>query len=111
MLGKYRHSVTIQKPTGTLDASGHLELDAAAQWTPYATPKVEIRPTLGMERGFGQLIEAGITHVVSTHYSTISAAIVPRMRIVFGSRVLNIESVISADEVSREVRLACREVL
>lgn len=109
-LGKYRHSVTIQKPTGTLDAAGHLELDEDAQWATHATPKVEIKPALGSETGFGRLIEAGITHIVSMHYSTLSAAIVPRMRVLFGTRKLNIEAVISVDELSREVRLGCREV-
>ena len=108
--GQLRNAVTIQKPTGTVDAGGHLDLSISGGWATHATRKAKIEPVTGSEGQHGTQIEANITHMVTLHYDTLTATTLPRMRVLYGTRALNIEYVRNEREVNGNIVLGCREV-
>ena len=108
--GQLRNSVTIQKPTGTVDGGGHLDLSVSGGWATHAARKAKIEPVTGSEGTNGAQVEANITHLVTVHYDSVTTSILPRMRVLYGTRALNIEYVRNEREVNGNIVLGCREV-
>ena len=67
-----------------------------------------IKPMTADERVIGDKEAAAATHKITVRY-TSSLALTSRHRIVSGSRVFNILSVINVGERDRELTLLCRE--
>jgi SPP1 family predicted phage head-tail adaptor len=103
--GKLRHRVTIQSVTeGAQDANG----EPAETTATLATRWASIEPLGGSEQYRSHEVHPEVTHAVRMRYL---AGVTPKMRIVFGSRTFEIESVIVADESNREIVCACKELL
>jgi SPP1 family predicted phage head-tail adaptor len=100
--GKLRHSVTIQKLTGTLDAAGQ-EVQA---WETYGVRWAAIEPLQGRELFSARQIHAEITTRITVRYL---AGVTPKMRVLFGSRTFDIQEVINPEERNAELQLMCIE--
>jgi SPP1 family predicted phage head-tail adaptor len=101
-IGKLRHRVTIEQVTETRDADGSV----IETWATYATVQASIEPVSGREYFAVQSTQADVTHRIYTRYVS---AVVPRMRVKYGSRIFEILSVINTGERNRELQLMCRE--
>ena len=101
--GRLRHQISIQQNTATVDAAGQPGVD----WQTIRQPWAEVKPVVGGENFNGSQILAGVTHLVTIRYQS---GISPTMRVLYGSRILHIESVLNIDERNRETRLQCKEM-
>tara|TARA_R110000824_G_scaffold393791_2_gene593159 strand:- start:1079 stop:1408 length:330 start_codon:yes stop_codon:yes gene_type:complete len=100
--GRLRHRVSIQTQSTTLDGYG----EATGGWATDSTVWAAVEPVSGSERDVGEGKVGIVSHrVVMRYLSTIS----PKMRLLFGARVLNIDSVINFDEKNERLSLFCVE--
>lgn len=101
--GSLRHPVTIQETTTTTDDSGGV----TETWTTHKSVDAAIRPLTGQEGFLAQQVpDAATTHEISIRYlSTVT----PLMRVLFGSRIFNIRSVLNVGERNRETLLMTKE--
>jgi SPP1 family predicted phage head-tail adaptor len=102
LAGKLRHSITIQSKSVSRDEYGEEEIT----WGTYHTCWAAISPLLGREFLEAQQMQARVTHRVTIRYK---AGVLPEMRVLFGSRVFAIESVLTVNEIHYEMVLMCRE--
>ena len=102
--GRYRHKVTIQQPTETVDAAGQ----AVKSWSTFAQPYASIEPLRGREYFSAERFESEITVRIRLQYLS---GVTSKMRVSFDSRTYNIESVIDPMERGREMQLMCSQGL
>ena len=103
--GRLREQVAIQQESVTRDEYG-AEVIA---WVGVATVWASILPKASGERflsGAAQL-QAEITHTVRIRYRS---GITAKMRLLWGSRYLEVETITDPDGRKRELVLMCREV-
>lgn len=100
--GDLRHLVQIQSRSTTQDTIGQ-EVTA---WTTVATPFAKIEPALGQETLAGAAVTAAVTHTLTIRYRT---GITARMRVLYGTRVFEIVSVIDVEERHFWLELTCVE--
>lgn len=100
-----RHAIIIQEENATDDGGGGLT-------NPWANP-VEvararscIEPLRGFERLRAQQLESPVTHKITLRYR---AGIKAQHRILFGTRVFNIRSVINIEERNRWLEIMADE--
>lgn len=103
--GKTNKLVTIQSNTPTRDANG----GEVESWGVFAKRWVSIEPLNGREFFTAQQTASEITHRVRLRYDQTVKSVNTKMRILFGSRVFDIESVINPRESNVELLLMCRE--
>lgn len=104
-IGKLRHRVTIQSPAEAQDAgTGQVTLT----WPTFATVWASIEGGGGREFVSAALQQADATDVVEIRYIS---GVTPRMRIVYGSRTLEILSAQDSDGRRRRLLLMCREAV
>lgn len=105
IIGAMRERITLQSATRTLDAGG----GAVVSWTPLAFAAhvwARIEPLSGGEALQAMRLQARVTHRVRLRWrDDVTAA----MRLVWGTRVLNIRAVINPDERRRYLELLCEE--
>jgi len=75
-------------------------------WTDFATIWAAIEPVQGNEFWAQQQVQSEVTIRVRTRYIE---GVVPEMRILYGTRKLNIKSVIDPQEKHVELQLMCSE--
>lgn len=102
--GLLREYVTVQKYTATRDAYGA----ETKTWATHVTAWAAIEPLAGREYTEMRMSTAEVTHRIRLRYQ---AGITPSMRVLFGSRVFDVLSVIDILERTKEVHLMCREVI
>ena len=102
MAGKLRHRVAIQSLSESLDSYG--EPDEG--WTTAETVWASIEPVSGNELDVGDGQTGIVTHRVFMRYT---ANATPKKRLLFGSRVFGIESVLNHEERNEYLQLRCRE--
>ena len=102
--GKRVHYIMIQQASESADARGEM----SQTWTEYANSWAEIKPVRGREY-FQAHTEnvAADTRIILPYL----AGITNKMRIKFGTRIFDIETVINIDERNRELNLMCVEQL
>ena len=100
-----RHKVVIQQPVVETDSVG----EPIETFSHYATRKAKVSPLGGRETYRLQQYFSEATNVILMRYDSLTSAINTKMRILFDSRVFNIESVINVDEMNREIRVVCTE--
>jgi SPP1 family predicted phage head-tail adaptor len=101
--GTLRHLVDLQSPSVAQNAYG----EPIESWTTYASVWAAIQPLSARETAQAPQATPIATHVVMLRYlSTVTAG----HRLKFGTRYLNVESVINTDERNRELQLQCKEV-
>lgn len=101
--GKLRHRLTIQEPTETKNAYGEL----ITSWSTYETVWGSVEPLRGRELWAAREKEARIDVRIRIRYL---ADITAKMRIIFGSHIYQIESIIDVELLHNEMQLMCYEV-
>jgi SPP1 family predicted phage head-tail adaptor len=102
-IGAMRHQVVIQKTTQNTGADGHVT-DA---WSTHVTVWAEVVPLSGSETYVAQGITASVVYRISCRYVS---GVVPKMRVLWGSRVFEIGSVRNLDERNRFLVMNCQEL-
>lgn len=102
--GLLRNRVTVQYKVVSADAYGQ----EVITWTDLANAWADIQPLRGREFQEGAQTHAEVTHRIRMRYQP-SVIITPEMRIVYGSRIFYIESIIQPAEIDRELVLMSRE--
>jgi len=99
--GELRHRVIIQQKYVTQDAEGI----TTESWADIATVWAAIEPLRGREFFDAAAVNAEVTTRIRIRYRS---GIVPAMRVVYGSQVYEIESVIDVGGRRRELELLCK---
>ncbi|MED4586668.1 phage head closure protein [Brevibacillus choshinensis] len=103
-IGSLRHRITIQKFDKIDDGGGGYVND----WVDVTTISASVSPLQGKERYEAQQIQSTLSHKIKMRYL---AGILPTMRVLYGSRIFNIISVIDPSERHRELEFLCEEVI
>lgn len=101
---KLRHRITIQRYEKTRDEWN----DVIEDWVDHATVWASVEPISGREYWAKHQTQAEVTHRVRIRYRP---DITPSMRILYGGRVFEIESVTDWQERHRDLQLMCKEVV
>ncbi|OPX87736.1 MAG: Phage head-tail joining protein [Pelotomaculum sp. PtaB.Bin104] len=101
--GELRHRITIQEPVETLDSLKTPVLS----WQDVATVWAAVEPLRGREYLEVKNTNTELSARIRIRYRR---GINPSMRVKYGSRIFNIESVIDFEERHREIHLMCSEV-
>lgn len=102
--GKLRHTITIEQNTPTQNSYGE-PVDA---WSTFATVRAQVEPISGREYFDAQKVDADVDYRVRIRYLS---GVTNEMRIVYGSKQLDIESVLNIGERDREIHIMCKERL
>lgn len=102
--GKLRHRITFQNQANSHDSYGQPLLT----WSDVATVWAEIKPLSGKESVKADALIESTTHEINIRYrSGINAS----LRVKFGSRYFDIQSVLNHDERNVMLTLLCVEGL
>jgi len=96
--------ITIQQQSTTQDSFGS-PIDT---WTTVATVWASIEPINGKEFFAASQVNAEVTTRIRIRYLS---GIEPAMRVLYGTRLYNIQSVIDYKESHAEMQLMCKEVI
>jgi len=102
--GELRHRVTIQEFVEAVDQYG---TPIGQDWQDVCTVWAAVEPIQGREYILLQNTQTELTARIRIRYR---AGIKPAMRVVYGQRIFNIQSVIDPEERHRELLLMCQEV-
>jgi len=100
--GKLNKRITIQRATSTQDAAG----EVVATWETLSTVWAKVKTLTGSELVNAKAVESRITVKVIVRKTDVLIT----DRIIYGSRTLEILSVIDAHEQEREYHISCAEV-
>ena len=100
--GKLRHKIKIQVGTITQNATG----EEILTWTDLAVRWASVEPLTGKEAFQEDHLQAEVTHKI---FVRKTAGVVPKMRVLFGSRVFDIKSVLNIEERGVMLKLMCEE--
>lgn len=101
--GRLRHRITIQEPVVARNGFN----EAITTWSNVATVWASVEPISGREFFAAEHVQSEITHRVRLRYRP---GVTSEMRVSFGGRYLQIESVIDVRERNAEMQLMCREM-
>lgn len=104
--GKMRHRITVQRFVGEPDSFGDPPLDDDSQWDDVATVWAAIDPISGKEFYAAEQSQSEVSHKVRCRYRR---GITSAMRIMYGSRIFSILSVIDWEERHESLLIMCRE--
>ena len=102
--GPLRCRVTIEEPVETQGSDGSV----IQAWETFATAWASIEPLIGKEYFAQQREQATVSHKIRMRHV---AGITHKMRIAWGTRLFEIESVLNVGERNREIVLMCSETL
>jgi SPP1 family predicted phage head-tail adaptor len=103
-IGKLRHLIELQSSATTTDAVGQ----QVKTWTTYATVWAWVRPMSGREVMSSQQAVGEITHKVTIRYDD---SIAVTDRILFGTRIFDINFIGNRDERNIFMEIMCKEKL
>lgn len=103
--GKLNKRVTIEQLVAASPARNAYG-EPETTWTTFATIWASIEPIQGREFWAQQQVQSEVTVRVRTRYL---AGVTSEMRVVYGTRILSIESVIDPEEKHQELQLMCSE--
>lgn len=102
--GKLRHRVTLQEFVEQVDEYG---TPIGSGWQDVCTVWAAVEPIQGREYILLQNTQSELTTRVRIRYRP---GIKPSMRVLYGGRVFDIQSVIDLEERHIELQLMCKEV-
>jgi len=102
--GDLRHRVTIQQAVESQNDFG----EVITTWQNYKTVWAAIKPLTGREYFASQQVNAEVSVQIQMRYIP---GITPKMRIVEGSKVYEIEAVMDVEGKRKELQLLCKEVV
>ena len=100
--GKLRHRVVIKEKVVSRDGYGEEDVT----WTAVDTVWASIEPLRGREFLESRQEQADVSHRVRMRYQ---GSIVPTMRVLYGTRVFEVVSVVNPVERDISLELMCRE--
>lgn len=100
--GRLRKRVTIQQSS----LAGNTYGEQTKTWTTFKQVWAAVEPLQGREFWAGQQVQNETTYRVRIRYL---AGVVPQMRILYGTKVLNIQQIINPQERNIELQLMCSE--
>jgi SPP1 family predicted phage head-tail adaptor len=98
----FRHRITFQSLSLTPNDSGGNQ----ETWTDTTSAWASIKPKIIRESNFAQRVESRIDHDIRIRYQ---AGLNTTMRIVFGSRIFEIKSLIIEDEIKEFISILAAE--
>ena len=101
--GKLRHKVEVQLSLDMRDEFGAI---SAQTWETFCYMWASIEPLAGREYFAAAQIQSEISHKITMRYKS---GIKPHYRILWNSRVFDIQSIINIREENRELILYCSE--
>lgn len=101
--GNLKHKITIQTYSEAQNSFG----EVVKGWSDYEMVYASITP-LSAKEFFKAGVQAEATHKVELRYLK---DVKPKMRVIYGSRVFDIESVINVREANKTLQLVCSEVV
>ena len=104
MIGRLRDRISLQTETLVDQAGG----SKTKTWATTATVWAQIKPLRGGELYHAQQLSARVTHRIVIRRRT-DVTPTAKMRVLFGTRVFNIHSVINRDERNRWIELMAEE--
>ena len=107
--GSLRHSVQIQKPTDTRDASGQ----PVSTWAVVLTTRASIENTNSRtfkESFSNNTLESTSTDVLTIRWPGVAITIQPGMRVIFGDNTFLIQAVDNVLRRNKKVTLACIQI-
>ena len=102
--GPLRCRVTLEEPVETQGADGAM----LTAWETFATTWASVEPLIGKEYFAQQREQATVSHKIRMRHI---AGITHKMRIAWGTRLFEIESVLNVGERNREIVLMCSETV
>lgn len=102
--GRLRQLITIQSRTEVKGAAG----GRSYTWATFATVRAEVAGISGREYLAAQQIQAEITHRVLIRYLS---GVKAEMRILWGTRTLEILTVLESSGRNTELTLMCKELI
>lgn len=102
--GEMRNPLVIQEPINTQNDYG----ETIQTWREFASVNGSVKPSSAREFWRASQQVADATHGVTIRYLP---GVLPTMRILYGSRVLNIISVLDNEERHAELNLICKETI
>lgn len=103
--GQLRHRVAIQSLG---DTTQNPYGESQGSWTTNRTVYASVEPVGGSETDELGRVASLVTHMVRIRYQP-DITLTPKNRLLWGTRELNIVSVLKSEEVSREWRITCTE--
>jgi SPP1 family predicted phage head-tail adaptor len=102
--GLMRQRITMERPIETQAAEGSIR----RTWETFTTAWASIEPLAGREYFAAAREQADVSHRIRMRYAE---GVTHKMRVLFGSRIFQIESVINVGERNRELILMCKEAV
>jgi len=108
--GLLRHRLGIQslRSTATRDDLGNIDKGNTANWQTDKTVWANVRPVSGRELEIAAQTQADISHAIEMRYNA-ATTVTPDNRLLFGSRHLEIETVINEGERNVKLIIYARE--
>lgn len=100
--GGLRKRITIQQPSATQNTRG----EEIPSWTTYATVWAQIEPLNGRELLAAQQVQSQVNTKITIRYQS---GVTPDMRIQYGSRYFDIQSIMNIEERNRMIEMQCIE--
>jgi len=100
--GTLKHRIIFQQKTNVSDGMG----SSYEKWSTFATRWAAIWPVKAMERIENAQEGQETTHRIKIRYL---AGVTAQMRVLYGSRTFEINSVINPDEANRELEILATE--
>lgn len=102
MIGAMRERVTLQQESRVVDDGGGYP----NSWVAVDTVWASVKPLTGRERQLAAQTEAPVSYRVTIRYRD---DVTPAMRLVWGTRYLNITGIFNADQKKAYLTLECSE--
>jgi SPP1 family predicted phage head-tail adaptor len=102
--GPMRNRITIEAPVETQATDGSV----ITAWETFSTTWASVEPLIGKEYFAQQREQATVSHKIRMRHI---AGITHKMRIAWGTRLFEIESVLNVGERNREIVLMCSEAI
>jgi SPP1 family predicted phage head-tail adaptor len=102
--GKLRHQIAIMQAVETRSATGQ----PVVTWATFATVFASVEPLRGREFFASKQIQAQVDVRIRIRYLE---GVVPKMRVIFGTKTYLIDSVIDPEERHIEMQIMAQEVV
>lgn len=103
-IGTLRHKILFQSRTISRDTFGA----ETVTWRTEKTVWASVEPISGREYFLAQQVQSEVTHVIKIRYYD---GVRTDWRVIFGSRIFDIKSVINLKERNNQMALMCREFI
>lgn len=105
--GNLKHRISLHSSTATANGFG----EEAKTWTSYASAWASIEPLQGREIEYAKSIHAEAQFKITIRYNSVVAVVTPSHRVLFGSRIFEINAVQNVMENDRNITLYCKEIV